>query len=144
MYEMGIGICVVVETHLRSAEVDRLKFRDYCVVASKSRETTGRIGGGVLILVNTKIGATRFTLPTRVLAPIESCTIKLYPAANPQTVMLITGVYIPSGSTGKLTQIHLHRLSAPVANPKGGGPIHMFSLVILTQPHGLCSLKNGG
>ena len=62
LYKLHIGICVITETHLRKIEVDQLKFLHYVVISEYCRETEGRIGGGVIIIVHNLFKASRFEL----------------------------------------------------------------------------------
>ena len=114
MFTLRVGVCTITETHLREAEVDQLRFRNYAVITRTCRETVGRIGGGVLILVHTLFKSSKVTLPRTVAGPIESCRVLLFPIRFPEAAVVITGVYVPPKQTKHLTLDGLSQLSTPI------------------------------
>ena len=53
LMQLGVGVRIVTGTHLRRAEPDRVRIKEYNGMADSCRPTPPgvRIGGGVLILV---------------------------------------------------------------------------------------------
>ena len=116
LFKLNIGICIITETHLRKIEVDQLKFLHYVVISEHCRETEGRIGGGVIIIVHNLFKASRFTLNMPESHPFEMCSARLFPTTSPQSTILITGIYIPPKATKEVTMPLLLNLGRSVKN----------------------------
>ena len=94
---------------MRQAELGQLRFPDYFIGSEYCRPTPrgGRIGGGVLVLVNRGIVAEAVERKAHLDAVIEHCVIRLFPTEDPQTEMRVTGVYITPTNTAVLTMQQL-------------------------------------
>ena len=92
----------MVESHLRKENLAGLNFAEYNPVAETCRNTMGRIGGGVLILVHRAVKADRFDLEVPKTEAIEICTIKLYPLYDAGSALLVSGVYCPPKLTSQI------------------------------------------
>ena len=103
--QLCVGACVVVETHLREHEIQRIKFPNYTIVTASCRDSNvQKIGGGVLILVHKVFKADKDTSIELKSHIVEHCSVRLYPSARHDATIMLTGVYFPPKSTTKIDQ----------------------------------------
>ena len=63
LLERHIDICIVSESHLRKADLKRITFENYTIVADYCRKTRTQIGGGVVIMVRNTVTAEEKVTP---------------------------------------------------------------------------------
>ena len=116
--ELKASAGIITETHMRRAELGRLRFPDYYIGSEYCRPTPSgeRIGGGVLILINRGIVAEAIERKTELDKTIEHCVVRLFPAEDPRMEMRVTGVYITPSNTAGLT---MHQLQAVGGTTQG-------------------------
>ena len=102
-YELRIGICVLTETHLRHHEVKRVNFRRFAKVGVYCRESEGKIGGGVMILVAKNLKEDKSEIIKGQYGPVEASSVVLYPTGKKDLATLLTAIYIPPSGTKDLT-----------------------------------------
>ena len=113
--ELQVGVCILIETHLRKSELNWLRVRGFHVVSEACRPTPKgvRIGGGVLILVRNALTTEVYAGLSGVDPAIEHCSIRLFPTDDPRTEIVITGIYVSPANTNRLSLGKLLALSAP-------------------------------
>ena len=113
MYDLWAGICIATETHLREADLSKLRYDNYHVVAQYCRPTPigERIGGGVVILAHNTLSVE--TLPRIAsLAPqLERCAIRLYLSNQAHEALVLSGVYMPPGGASAAKKLKLDKLN---------------------------------
>ena len=96
-----MGVCILTETHLRKRDLQFFKIANYDIVSDYCRDASKRIGGGVLIIAHKLCNIEKFVLPNSIPSPLETCSVKLFTTLGGNAILIVTGIYIPSGKTRK-------------------------------------------
>ena len=119
------GICIITESHLREAEVDQLRIKNYHVITKYCIPIPigEHISGGALLLVHIKPISKKLPKVPSCVPLIEHCALCLFPTGGPRTALQISAVYTPSSSTRSITMELLRKLSRQQRNPVGAEPL---------------------
>ena len=124
LLDLQVGVGLITETHLRTADLSWIKYPQYHVVSDYCRPVPAgkQIGGGVPILVHQDFTTTKVPKDPKLLPVFEHCSTMLYPTHSTETAIRLKAIYLPPKKASKIKLGLLRRLNRTEGDPNGADP----------------------